>query len=257
MKDIKIIVAAHKKYWMPDDEIYLPMQVGAKGKTPFGDGFTPDNTGDNISEKNANYCELTGLYWAWKNQKCEYLGLSHYRRHFTMKQFTNNPRNILTHDQAEKLLIEDDVLLPRKRHYWIETNYSQYAHAHHAVDLDMTRSIIQERCHIYLSAYDDVMKRTYGHRFNMFIMKREILNSYCEWIFEILFDLEHRLDISAYSDNDKRVFGFVAERLLDVWLEANKVRYREVPYLNMERQNWIIKGSKFVARKMKGAIKGV
>lgn len=257
MKDIKIIVATHKKYWMPNDDIYLPMQVGAEGKTPFGDGFTSDNTGDNISDKNANYCELTGLYWAWKNQKCEYLGLSHYRRHFTLKQFTKNPKNILTRDQVEKLLTGDDVLLPKKRHYWIETNYSQYAHAHHAVDLDMTREIIREHCHIYLSAYEEVMKRTYGHRFNMFIMKRELLDDYCEWLFGILFNLEQRLDISAYSDNDKRVFGFVAERLLDVWLETNRIQYRELPYLNMERQNWIVKGSKFVGRKMKGVIKGV
>lgn len=60
LMDIKILVAAHKKYWMPDDDVYMPLQVGAEGKESLG--YTPDNTGDNISSKNPNYCELTGLY---------------------------------------------------------------------------------------------------------------------------------------------------------------------------------------------------
>ena len=71
--DIKIIVATHKKYWMPSDDIYLPVHVGKKGKTDLG--YQGDDTGDNISDKNTNYCELTGLYWAWKNLKADYKGL--------------------------------------------------------------------------------------------------------------------------------------------------------------------------------------
>ena len=78
--DIKILVATHKKYWMPKDDIYFPIHVGREGKADLG--YIGDNTGDNISAKNANYCELTGLYWAWKNLKCDYIGLCHYRRYF-------------------------------------------------------------------------------------------------------------------------------------------------------------------------------
>ena len=74
--DIKICVATHKKYWMPEDEVYLPLHVGRAGKENLG--YMGDNTGDNISYKNANYCELTGLYWAWNNLDCEYFGLCHY-----------------------------------------------------------------------------------------------------------------------------------------------------------------------------------
>lgn len=248
--NIKVIVATHKPYWMPDDPLYLPLQVGAEGKEGFG--FARDDTGDNISEKNANYCELTGLYWAWKNLNCEALGLAHYRRHFTAKRWTKNRSNVLTMPQAENLLASVDVLLPKKRHYWIETNYSQYAHAHHAFDLDTTREIIRERFPDYLPAYDIVMKRTSGHRFNMFIMKREIADAYCDWLFGILFELEKRLDLSVYSTNDQRVFGFVAERLLDVWLLKNRINYREVPYIFLEKQDWIAKGTAFVIRKVKG-----
>ena len=85
---VKILVASHKEYRMPDDSIYLPLHVGAEGKVdadgqPLDLGWTKDNTGDNISRLNPGFCELTGLYWAWKNLKADYIGLVHYRRHFS------------------------------------------------------------------------------------------------------------------------------------------------------------------------------
>ena len=79
--DIKILVATHKKYWMPEDDVYLPIHVGRAGKADLG--YVGDNTGDNISSKNTNYCELTGLYWAWKNLKCDYIGSVSYT-HLTL-----------------------------------------------------------------------------------------------------------------------------------------------------------------------------
>ena len=246
--DIKVIVATHKPYWMPSDELYVPVRVGAEGKENLG--FTPDNTGDNISFKNANYCELTGLYWAWKNLDCEYLGLAHYRRHFTVLRGTSDSRDILTLEQARGLFQNADALLPKKRNYWIESNYSQYAHAHHAIDLDETRRIIEEKYPDYLEIYDSSMKKTTGHRFNMFIMKKELADAYCAWLFDILFELEKRLDISDYSANDKRVFGFVSERLLDVWLEQNHIKCKDIPYIFLEKENWITKGVNFILRKM-------
>lgn len=83
-KYIKIVVATHKKYRMPEDGCYLPLQVGKAGKEALG--YQGDDTGDNISEKNPYYCELTGLYWAWKNLDAEYIGLVHYRRYFASKK---------------------------------------------------------------------------------------------------------------------------------------------------------------------------
>ena len=264
---IKVIVATHKPYWMPSDPLYIPMQVGAyrdtetKRRISYHDGneaeigslgFVTDDTGDNISERNPYYCELTGLYWAWKNLEAEYLGLAHYRRHFTIFRGTGDRRDVLTLDQARNLLASTDVLLPEKRNYWIETNYDQYVHAHHAEDLDFTRKIIEEQYPEYVSSFDKVMKKTTGHRFNMFIMKRELADSYCGWLFSVLFELENRLDISTYSVNDKRVYGFVAERLLDVWLTQNMVVYKEIPYIFLEKQNWITKGAAFIKRKLEG-----
>lgn len=249
MTDIAIIVATHKEYWMPADPMYLPLHVGREGKAELA--YTGDNTGDNISLKNSHYCELTGLYWAWKNLAAEYLGLVHYRKHFCTMLFGSAKERVLSRKEAERLLKKADVILPKPRRYWIETTYSQYVHAHNAADLELTREIITERCPEYLAAFDTVMKRTWGHRFNMFIMKREFADAYCAWLFDVLFALEERLDISAYSDYDKRVYGFVGERLMDVWLEKNKIHNLDIPYVFMEKQNWLKKGTAFLLRKFR------
>ena len=248
--NIKILVATHKSYWMPYDDIYVPVQVGS-ALSDVDLGYTRDDAGDNISAKNKNYCELTGLYWAWKNFEADYIGLAHYRRHFTVRKCSDKRLSVINKSEVIELLEKNDVILPVKRHYYIETSYGQYIHAHHKEDLDVTESIIKENYPEYLDSYQNVMNKTSGHRFNMFIMKKEVFHEYCSWLFSILFELERRLDISNYSVNDARVFGFVGERLLDVWLLKNHIEYREIPYIFMEKQNWIKKGSSFIKRKFK------
>lgn len=246
---IKIAVAAHKPYPMPEDAMYLPVQAGRAIHEDLG--YTGDDTGEHISEKNESYCELTVLYWSWKNLDADYIGLCHYRRHFANGQLGDKWNRILTEPQAELLLKDTDVLLPKPRNYWIETNYSQYAHAHHAKDLDAARAVIAEEHPAYLDAFDTVMNRTWGHRFNMLLMRRDVLDSYCSWLFDILFRLESRLDTTGYSAYDRRVFGFIAERLLDVWLEVNHPHCRELPVVNMESQHWPKKIIAFLLRKLK------
>ncbi len=117
--NIKILIATHKNCWMPTDELYLPIYVGA---ARFNEAlpFQSDATGDNISAKNTRYCELTGIYWAWKNYSADYIGLAHYRRHFAGRKHrlarTPQEKRILTQCEAEALLQTTEVLLPRKRH---------------------------------------------------------------------------------------------------------------------------------------------
>jgi hypothetical protein len=247
--NIKILVATHKPYWMPEDCIYLPVQTGA-ALSVDDLGFTRDDSGDNISNRNRNYCELTGLYWAWKNLDADYIGLSHYRRHFTLRKGTDKQALPVSGEELEPLLNKYDVILPRKRYYYIETSYTQYIHAHHKEDLDNTEAVLNDLYPEYLDAYREVMNRTSGHRFNMFIMKKDVFDDYCTWVFSILFELEKRLDISDYSLNDARVFGFVGERLLDVWIRKNQIVYKEIPYIFMEKQDWLRKGGAFLKRKI-------
>lgn len=245
-QNIKIIIACHREYPVPDAPCYLPVEIGTSLHREEINGFTPDNTGDHISEKNGNYCELTALYWAWKNLYADVMGLVHYRRYFAKKHFL---KRIADETDFRKALEKAPVILPVKRHYWIETIYSQYIHAHHEQDLTVTRAVIAARCPAYLAAFDRKMKKRSGHAFNMFIMRRDLLDAYCSWLFPVLFEVEARLDISAYDDYDSRVFGFLAERLLDVWIWTNHVPYTEMPIMNTESQHWMRKGSAFLLRK--------
>lgn len=242
---IQIVIATHKAYTMPDDSLYLPVHAGAAVHS-YTLPYTADDTGDNISNKNSSFCELTALYWAWKNLDADYIGLCHYRRYFCR----NRSRDILLLQDTDAVTAKADIILPKKRNYFIETNYSQYVHAHHSEDLDVTRQILAEKYGSrYTDAFDAVMKRTDGHRFNMMIMKRELLDAYCSWLFDVLFTLEERLDTTGYSAYDARVFGFVSERLLDVWLAAEGKTYTELPYIFTEKQNWLKKGGAFLRRK--------
>ena len=160
--NIQIMIACHKPCDVPTESIYLPMHVGSVGKEVIP-GFTRDDSGDNISEKNPVYCELTGLYWAWKHLECDYLGLVHYRRYFTEKSKTDQKRKdamecVLTRKEIVDLLNQYRVLLPKKRQYYVESIYSHYAHTFDGNQLDETRRILVEHYPDYVEAFDHVMK---------------------------------------------------------------------------------------------------
>lgn len=249
--DIKILVATHKAYWIPNDDIYLPLHVGREGKQYLG--FIGDNTGDNISSKNSNYCELTGLYWAWKNLESEYIGLCHYRRYFGYRCHSNDLESkykaIFHRTDYERLLHNYDVIIPKKRNYYIETVRSQYEHAHNKRDLDEVERIIAEKYPGYSEAFTKVMNRTKLHILNMFAMKKELFDAYCDWLFSILFELEKRIDISDYNTYQARVFGFLGERLFNVWLEKRQLSPVEVDIVNLEPIDWFKKIFCFISRK--------
>ena len=254
--DIKILVATHKKYDMPSEDIYLPIHVGREGKEDLG--YQGDNQGENISLKNSNYCELTGLYWAWKNLQCDVIGLSHYRRYFTDKskfEVAKNKNNkmdlILNKQDIEKILKNADIIVPKNRNYYIETIYSHYKNAHHIKDLDETRNIIEELYPEYLENFDRVMNGKTIHLYNMFVMKKELFDEYCEWLFNILFELEKRVDISDYDAYQSRIFGFISERLFNVWILQKHMLSREIDVINIESIEWMPKIINFMKRKFK------
>lgn len=251
MRDIKIIIATHKKYKMPQDNMYLPLHVGSINKDSIG--FTRDDTMNNISSKNPYYCELTALYWAWKNLNNDYLGLVHYRRYFSYKRKNkDNFKNILNKEEANKILSVTDVILPKKRHYFIETLYSHYKHTMFIEPLDIVENIISKDYPEYLDYFNKIKIRRSGHMFNMFIMKREIMNEYCTWLFSILKKLEDKVDASIYDDFHKRFFGRISELLLDVYLEKNNISYKELKVVYMEKIDWVKKGKSFLKAKFKG-----
>ncbi len=264
-KPVTVIVAAHKKYRMPDDSMYLPLHVGAEGKkaddgSDLEFGYLKDNTGDNISIKNPNYCELTGLYWAWKNLDSRYIGLVHYRRYFAGRRISPDPfGRILTEKELAPLLGRYRVFVPKKRNYYIETLYSHYAHTHYGSQLDEARLIIQEKHPEYLATYDEVVGRKYGYMFNMMILRRDLFREYCIWLFDILFELEKRVDVSELTYFQGRFYGRVSEILFNVWLEyqmrsgrLKPEQIREFPFIYMERIDWLRKGTSFLKAKFLG-----
>ena len=255
MKNIKVFIATHKKYQMPNEEMYIPLHVGREGKEKIG--FIGDNTGENISEKNPYFCELTGLYWAWKNSDADYIGLTHYRRHFTCSNRVPKEENekfkiLLNREQLEEKLDKADIILPKKRKYYIENLYDHYKHTMHIEPLDETRKIIDEKYPNYIEEFDKLNKRTSAHMFNMFVMKKEVLNEYCKWLFDILFELEKRVDVSKYDSFHARFYGRVSELLLDVWINTNNLKYEEVKVIDMQNVNWLKKGTAFLMAKFIG-----
>ena len=213
--DVKIIVATHKKVKMPqDNSLYLPIHVGREGKSDIG--FIGDNTGDNISSLNPYYCELTGLYWAWKNLDCDYLGLVHYRR------------------------------------YYIETLYSDYAHTLDGSHLDIARDVIKELSPEYLTTFDKVMKQRSGYMFNMFIMKKDSANQYFSWLFPILDKMYEQIDVSQLTPFEARLFGRVSELLFNVWLKHKDIKPKELPFMYMEKVDLFEKGKSFLMAKFFG-----
>lgn len=248
----KILVAAHKNYQMPENrELYMPVFVGAALHTNMQLPFQSDAQGDNISIKNSNYNELTAIYWAWKNLDADAIGLVHYRRYLSLKK-QKSLDTILNQEQVDHLFENYDVILPKKRNYYIESNKSHYLHIHEARPLEVLQDVIAQDYPEYSDSLEHVLEQTSAHMFNMFIMKQPMFDEYCEWMFDILGKVEKQIDISTYSSYEKRVYGFLSELMLDTWLNVKKYSSVEVNFVFMEKQNWFKKGGNFLLRKLRG-----
>ena len=258
--NIKVMVAAHKPYDMPQDEMYVPLQVGAEDHLSLGGNFLRDNTGENISRKNPMYCELTGLYWAWKNVDCDAYGLVHYRRSLTIKSKREIKKSskldaVLSYEEVDGLLCKYDVIVPTKRRYYIESLYSHYCHTLDGSQLDLAKDIIAEKCPEYLPYVEKAYKQTWGYMFNMFIAKKQCGDAYLEWLFDILFELEKRIDVTNLSDFHKRLFGRVSEVLFNVWILKKMdegLQVFEAKYLPIEDEDMVKKGVAFLQAKFFG-----
>ena len=184
---------------------------------------------------------------------CEYIGLCHYRRYFGRDLHTDDiekkKRAILHQKDYERLLQQYEVILPKKRHYYIETVRSQYEHAHYKKDLDLAERLVGELYPDYSAVFTKVMNRRSLHILNMFVMKKSLFDAYCEWLFSILFALEKQVDMTDYSPYEQRLYGFLSERLFNVWLEKQQLRTCEVPVVLLEKIDWMKKGIAFLKRK--------
>lgn len=209
--DIKIYIAAHKQFQLPVvDDCYIPLQVGSAGKEPLG--YFTDDEGCNISQKNENYCELTGMYWIWKNCQSDVMGLCHYRR------FLARDGHILTKKEIETVLQQHDLILPDSSMSKYKNEYMHYCGKHKERDLLCCMEVMKERCPEYGDAFRWTLSSNLVSMGNILIARSEIFHRYCEWLFDILFEVEKRTDLQGYDAYQRRIFGFLSERLLRAWL---------------------------------------
>ena len=119
--------------------------------------------------------------------------------------------------------------------------YKQYGYSdqHNISDFDCMVEIIKEKYPDYVADMNRVMEENYFYPFNMMYMKKELFDSYCSWLFDILFELEKRIPYKTYDAQKKRVFGYLSERLFLVWIRKNKFKVNEISVLNTECKDGI------------------
>ncbi|HEC1752082.1 TPA: DUF4422 domain-containing protein, partial [Campylobacter lari] len=254
--NIKILIGYHKKDLILKDSILTPIHLGReifKQKTKDGflsnsdynfmcENMLGDDFGDNISNLNRYFCELTGIYWAWKNYNVigdpDYIGFMHYRRHFYFNldcdyiriershvdrsYYTKNYQNILF-----DLLKKYDVITTKpfssnqtvKWHYMQDVEALQWGHIPR--DFDLLINIIKNDFPQYEEMFHNYIMGNIGYAGNLFIMKKEIFFEYCDYLFNIVFRLHHMINYNYRNTMQIRSIGYIGERLTGAFL--NKI----------------------------------
>lgn len=217
---VKIYVMTHKKFPEPANPMYIPLHVGREGKEDLG--YMGDNTGMNISQKNCYYSELTGLYWVAHNVvDTDYLGLCHYRRYFL-----NQDGQLLDEAFCEQVLKDYDVILA-KAVYHQKSYYEVYEEAHNIRDLQVTGEVLKELYPEDYPVFAEIVAGTKVYSGNMFISSRQHFLEYTQWLFTIFDVVERRIDPDAYDAYHRRVYGFLSEQLLYVWVKSRGLKIFE------------------------------
>lgn len=237
---VKILVCCHKPdKWLSND-VYIPIHCG-KAVSKVNLGIQGDDTGDNISAKNPDYCELTAMYWAWKNLKdVDYVGLCHYRRYFNFHtkglafqedELVNSERFDdlnLTVPDIQGILRTHDVILPKPR-YSLHSLFRDYCIGNNGEEMKWVAKVIRKSFPEYMDAFNQVMNGNKLYKCNMFIMPRNRFDGYCSWLFDVLFAVEKEFEKMNYHSLKGRTFGYISERLMPVYAYHHRWKVKEYP----------------------------
>jgi len=180
-----------------------------------------DDTGDNISEKNPTFCELTALYWAWMNlHDVEYIGLEHYRRQFN-HTFTAANIDCLFSDGTDVILA--GPMYRRWRWEYLKTFVCND-------DLAIMISAIRQLCPEYGDTIANYANGFIDYPLNMFVCRKALFDRYAAWLFPILFECEKQIKPSPYS-RARRVYGYLAEFLMPTFFMHNKCKIKALQYV--------------------------
>ena len=234
-QDTGIYVVTHKKCEvnnLPDD--YIIIHAGRKlGKDL---GYIGDDTGHSISNLNPYLNEMTAIYWIWKNTSHDYVGISHYRRFFSNKDNKDFIiENILTSEQAREILQSYDIIVAKGEHHLFNTYSYIIGDSGSMITrlaIKLTRNILERHYPDYIDAFDYVIYNTHIFKCNMFITRKYIFDSYCSWLFSFILEAESEyrkfVDIEELDIKQRRVYGFICERMFNVWLMKNDLRIKEL-----------------------------
>ena len=215
---VRIFAMTHKRFEVPNDPMYIPMHVGhASAKEEFG--YLGDDTGDHISNLNCYYAELSGVYWVWKNfHRADYVGICHYRRFLT-----NEEGYVFSESEYMEILQNFDIVTTKQLELPNSYHYGFGAH-HNIHTLDETGRIIQEIYPEYADTFYRLVMQNKTYFGNIMVAKKELFDAYAQWLFTIFFELQKRIDLTFADDYHKRVFGFISEFLLYVWVTVRGLR---------------------------------
>lgn len=225
MNRIKIFVASHKPDKVYQDDVYTPIHVGravSKFKNEMT-GMIGDDSGDNISEKNPSYCELTATYWAWKNEKnADYVGLAHYRRYFETK---------LTNENVEDVMQGYDVMLvkPYLNDIYMRNKLRTVLTME---DETILMLVLKKLYPEYETTFIDYVYGFQDIPCNMFVMRRNIFEKYCDFLFSILFECEKYMRPLPYTNSMRRM-GFIGEFLTPIFCLNNNLKIKFEPIVSM------------------------
>ena len=228
---IEVYEVYHKEFPINQNEVVIPIHAGRALHHDYGlpllGKMIGDDTGENISLKNDRYSELTATYWVWKNSKADYVGITHYRRSFFVSPdgfarylkyehcFNYLCSVGMTPQNLHELMKKYDVIMP-KTAYLPFTFEEYYNMSHDPNDMKAAVEYIEQR---YPEMRDTVYAVLNGNMFNsrnMFIMRKDLLDKYAEWLFDVLFHIEPQL--SMHEGYQSRVAGFLGERLWSFWI---------------------------------------
>lgn len=219
-KSLIVFTATHVKFHPPANPVYVPLHVGREGKEDLG--YLGDNVGEHISDLNFLYGELTGLYWIWQNiHELDYVGLCHYRRYFLNEQSVEMGRK-----DYLSLLGRYDVILPK--HAICEGSYLEhYGRAHNIHDLEAVGRAIGRICPEYMEYYEKAMKGTVFYSGNLMVTSKAILDGYAKWLFEVFLEASGDIDVSGYDNYHRRVYGFLSEQMMYIYVMKHGLCYCE------------------------------
>lgn len=256
MKD-KIIVVTHKDYRFPQDNMYMPICVGT-GISKLRNCYQADDTGVNISSKNISYCELSAIFWAWKNldrSQCDYIGVNHYRRYFSIEKnqtFVENAMSQKEFDALKKSNLKDTIYVTPRRWYLtsIKAHYINSLAGYEKIhEKDIQRLV--DAIHTLTPEYDKVAEKVLNghsaHMLNMFLMPSADFTSYCSWLFPIV---EYIEVLSEDRKDIRRYIGALSEFMLDMWLLHNNKNVVELQLLETEKASLIARIRNYLKRKI-------